>query len=131
MFIVPMDEEGVTIRGLRQISGDAEFNEVFFDDVAAGGRRGRRRGRQRLGAALTTLMYERLSIGLGSEGFGYRAERFAAAIAADEHARRDPEVRRRLGELCVELLAVRFTGYRTLTALQQGQIPGPRPAWRR
>ena len=35
MFIVPMDAEGVTVRGLRQISGEAEFNEVFFDDVAA------------------------------------------------------------------------------------------------
>ena len=34
-------------------------------------------------------------------------------------------MRRRLGELCVELLAVRFTGYRMLSALQQGQIPGP------
>ena len=35
MFIVPMDAQGVTIRGLRQISGEAEFNEVFFDDVQA------------------------------------------------------------------------------------------------
>ena len=44
MFIVPMDAEGVTIRGLRQITGDAEFNEVFFDDVTLdAGRRGRRR----------------------------------------------------------------------------------------
>ena len=34
MFIVPMDAEGVTVRPLRQISGEAEFNEVFFDDVA-------------------------------------------------------------------------------------------------
>src|SRR5918998_579019 len=33
MFIVPMDVEGVTIRGLRQISGEAEFNEVFFNEV--------------------------------------------------------------------------------------------------
>ena len=33
MFIVPMDAAGVTVRGLRQISGEAEFNEVFFDDV--------------------------------------------------------------------------------------------------
>ena len=33
MFIVPMDATGVTVRGLRQISGEAEFNEVFFDDV--------------------------------------------------------------------------------------------------
>ena len=35
MFIVPIDAPGVTVRGLRQISGEAEFNEVFFDDVAA------------------------------------------------------------------------------------------------
>src|SRR4051794_14588519 len=33
MFIVPMDAPEVTIRGLRQISGEAHFNEVFFDDV--------------------------------------------------------------------------------------------------
>ena len=33
MFVVPMDAPGVTVRGLRQISGEAEFNEVFFDDV--------------------------------------------------------------------------------------------------
>ncbi|MGH2920034.1 MAG: acyl-CoA dehydrogenase family protein [Solirubrobacteraceae bacterium] len=125
MFIVPMDAPGVTIRGLRQISGEAEFNEVFFDDVPldadavcgplGGG----------WGTALTTLMFERLTIGLGSEALGYRTERFATAIAADEHASADPEVRRRLGELSLELLAVKFTGYRTLSALQHGQIPGP------
>jgi alkylation response protein AidB-like acyl-CoA dehydrogenase len=125
MFIVPMDGPGVTIRGLRQISGEAHFNEVFFDDVRlepdavcgpiGGG----------WGTALTTLMFERMTIGLGSEEMGYRPERFARAIARDEHARRDPEVRRRLGELAVELLAVKFTGYRMLSALQQGQIPGP------
>jgi alkylation response protein AidB-like acyl-CoA dehydrogenase len=49
MFVVPMDAEGVTVRGLRQISGEAEFNEVFFDDVALDAGRGRRRRRQRLG----------------------------------------------------------------------------------
>jgi alkylation response protein AidB-like acyl-CoA dehydrogenase len=127
MFIVPMDADGITIRGLRQISGEAEFNEVFFDDVtldadadAVVGGVG-----NGWGTALTTLMFERLTIGLGSESLGYKAERYAAAIASDDHARLDPEVRRRLGELSVELLAVKFTGYRMLSALQQGQIPGP------
>ncbi len=33
MFIVPMEGEGVTVRGLRQISGQAEFKEVFFDEL--------------------------------------------------------------------------------------------------
>jgi len=125
MFIVPMDAPGVTVRGLRQISGEAEFNEVFFDDVpldadaVVGG----------VGngwtTALTTLMFERVTIGLGSEGLGYNSTRFARAIAGVPGARPDPEVRHELGEIASELLAVRFTGYRTLTALQKGQIPGP------
>jgi len=46
-------------------------------------------------------------------------------VAADPAAARDPDVRRRLGDLSAELLAIRFTSYRTLTALQNGQIPGP------
>jgi alkylation response protein AidB-like acyl-CoA dehydrogenase len=125
MFVVPMDAEGVTIRPLRQISGEPEFNEVFFDDVRLepdavvgavdGG----------WGVALTTLMFERLTIGAGSEGMGYRADRFAAALASDPVAAKDPEVRARFGELATELLALRFTGYRLLTAISKGQIPGP------
>ncbi|HEY2537709.1 MAG TPA: acyl-CoA dehydrogenase family protein [Solirubrobacteraceae bacterium] len=125
MFIVPMDAPGVTVRGLRQISGEAEFNEVFFDDlvvdagaVVGGVGNG-------WGTALTTLMYERVTIGLGGEGLGYNSTRFAGAIAQDAHARRDPEIRHQLGEISSDLLAVKFTGYRTLTALQKGQIPGP------
>jgi alkylation response protein AidB-like acyl-CoA dehydrogenase len=125
MFVVPMDAEGVTIRGLRQISGEAEFNEVFFDDVALdpdapvgpidGG----------WGTALTTLMFERVTIGAGGEALGFRADRFAGAIAGDDAAVSDPEVRKRLGEISTELLAIRFYGYRMLTAIQRGQIPGP------
>ena len=129
MFIVPMDAEGVTIRGLRQISGEAEFNEVFFDDVqldadaVVGG------VDNGWGTALTTLMFERVTIGLGSEGMGYRADRFAARDRRRRGRRAaTPSVRQRLGEIATELLAVRFTGYRTLTALPAG--PDPRPGGR-
>jgi alkylation response protein AidB-like acyl-CoA dehydrogenase len=125
MFVVPMDAEGVTIRPLRQISGEPEFNEVFFDDVQLepGSEVGAVNGGW--GVALTTLMFERLTIGAGSEGMGYRADRFAKAIASDPAAAKDPEVRARFGELATELLALRFTGYRLLTAISRGQIPGP------
>ncbi|HKG03049.1 MAG TPA: acyl-CoA dehydrogenase family protein [Conexibacter sp.] len=125
MFVVPMDAEGVTIRPLRQISGEPEFNEVFFDDVKLepGSEVGAVNGGW--GVALTTLMFERLTIGAGSEGMGYRADRFAKAIASDPAAVKDPEVRARFGELATELLALRFTGYRLLTAISRGQIPGP------
>jgi alkylation response protein AidB-like acyl-CoA dehydrogenase len=124
MFIVPMDAPGVTVRGLRQISGEAEFNEVFFDDVrlesdAVVGGVG-----NGWGTALTVLMYERLTIGFGSESFG-SPTRLAEMIAADPVARADSDARHRLGELITELLAVRYNGYRALTVLQRGQIPGP------
>ena len=125
MFIVPMDAEGVTVRGLRQISGEAHFNEVFFDDVELDANAVVGGAGNGWGTALTTLMFERVTIGLGGEGMGYSSTRFAAAIAGDEDARRDPEVRHQLGEIASELLGVRFTGYRTLTSLQRGQIPGP------
>jgi alkylation response protein AidB-like acyl-CoA dehydrogenase len=125
MFIVPMDADGVTIRPLRQISGEAHFNEVFFDDVlvepdaAVGPIDGG------WGVALTTLMYERITIGLGGEGFGWRADRFAQALLAEPGVAQDPEVRHRFGELSADFISLRFTGYRTLSALLKGQIPGP------
>ena len=125
MFIVPMDAKGITVRGLRQISGEAEFNEVFFDDVVVDGDSvvgGEENG---WGTGLTTLMFERLAIGLGSASFGYRATRFAEAIAADPTAANDHEVRHNFGELAAELEAIRWTGYRSISALQDGQIPGP------
>ena len=125
MFIVPIDAPGVTVRGLRQISGEAEFNEVFFDDVSIDADAVVGGVGNGWGTALTTLMFERVTIGLGSEGMGYNSNRFAQAIAQDADARRDHEVRHSLGEIASELLAVRFTGYRTLSALQKGQVPGP------
>jgi alkylation response protein AidB-like acyl-CoA dehydrogenase len=124
MFIVPMDAPGVTVRGLRQISGEAEFNEVFFDDVAldedavVGG------VGNGWGTALTVLMFERLTIGFGSENFGSPSH-LTETIAADAAARRDPDLRERFGHVITEFLAVRFNGYRALTVLARGQIPGP------
>jgi alkylation response protein AidB-like acyl-CoA dehydrogenase len=124
MFIVPMNAPGVTVRGLRQISGEAEFNEVFFDDVTLGEDAVVGGVGNGWGTALTVLMFERLTIGFGSESFGSPA-RLAETVAGDSVARTDPDVRERLGHVITELLAVRFNGYRALTILSRGQIPGP------
>jgi alkylation response protein AidB-like acyl-CoA dehydrogenase len=124
MFIVPMDAPGVTVRGLRQISGEAEFNEVFFDDVTLGADAVVGGVGNGWGTALTVLMFERLTIGFGSESFGSPA-RLAQTLAGDPAARSDVAVREAFGEVITDLLAVRFNGYRALTALARGQIPGP------
>jgi alkylation response protein AidB-like acyl-CoA dehydrogenase len=124
MFIVPMDADGITVRPLRQVSGEAHFNEVFLDEA-------RLEPDSQVGpvdggwaVAMTTLMFERVAIGLGGEGFGWRADRFAHALLDDEACTRDAETRHRFGEIATEFLALRFTGYRMLTSLRRGQIPG-------
>jgi len=124
MFIVPMDAEGVIVRPLRQISGEAHFNEVFFDEVPLGPGAEVGPVDGGWGVGMTTLMFERVTIGLGGEGFGWRADRFAHALLDDEACTRDGETRLRFGEIATEFLALRFTGYRMLTSLQRGQVPG-------
>lgn len=124
MFIVPMGSPGVTVRGLRQISGEAEFNEVFFDDVVLDAELVVGGVGNGWGTALTVLMFERLTIGSASGSYASPV-RLAQTIADDPSAHADGEVRERLGEIITDLLAVRFNGYRMLTMLARGQIPGP------
>jgi len=70
----------------------------------------------------------RVAIGLGGEGFGWRADRFATMLIEDEAGTRDGEVRHRFGRIAAEFLALRFTSYRMLTTLQRGGVPGPEGA---
>src|SRR3954454_2801935 len=128
MFVLPMDAGGVSVRPLRQISGDAHFNEVFMDDVRLEAESEVGPVDGGWGVAMTTLMFERVAIGLGGEGFGWRADRFATALIEDEAGTRDPSVRQRFGHIAAEFLALRFTSYRTLTTLQRGGVPGPEAA---
>jgi alkylation response protein AidB-like acyl-CoA dehydrogenase len=128
MFVVDMHAPGVTVRPLRQMGGQADFNEVFFDDV-------RIPDTERLGepgegwrVALTTLMNERVAIGGAGGDIGLPVETFV------QHARErlpglDPErqvlARQAVGRAVVASLAARYTGYRRLTVLSQGGVPGP------
>jgi alkylation response protein AidB-like acyl-CoA dehydrogenase len=128
MFVVDMKAPGVTVRPLRQMSGGADFNEVFFDDVVIP-------DAERLGAvgdgwrvALTTLMSERLSLGGGGTEIGPRFEKVARHVA--EHLDtlspdRQALARQELGRAYVAVLGARYTGYRQLSKLSRGELPGP------
>jgi alkylation response protein AidB-like acyl-CoA dehydrogenase len=128
MFVVDMKAPGVTVRPLRQMNGEAHFNEVFFDDVAVP-------DAERLGevgdgwrVALTTLMSERLSLGGGGTSIGPKPEAVARHVA--EHigalsADRQVLARQQLGRGYVAALGARYTGYRQLSKLSRGELPGP------
>jgi alkylation response protein AidB-like acyl-CoA dehydrogenase len=128
MFVVDLKAEGVTVRPLRQMTGGAEFNEVFFDDVVVP-------DAERLGApgegwrvALTTLMSERLSLGGGGGDVGVPLDRVTAHVAAALPGLpedRQALVRQRFGRAVVDSLGVRYTGYRRLSQLSRGGMPGP------
>jgi alkylation response protein AidB-like acyl-CoA dehydrogenase len=123
-FLCDMTDPGVDVRPLRQITGEAEFNEVFLTDV-------RIPDSQRLGAegagwkvANATLNNERVAIG------GKAADRESGMIGVvartwrERPERRTPELHDRLLRLWVEAEAARLTGARLRQKLAQGQ-PGP------
>src|SRR5262245_6374231 len=105
MFIVPMDSEGIDVRPLRQINGDAHFNEVFLDgvelpeDAVVGG------VGNGWGVALTVLMFERLAISGHARAFGIELAPMVAAVT-EAGAADDAIVRRRLADLAADLLAL-------------------------
>ena len=125
-FIVDMHASGVEVRPLRQITGDAEYNEVFLDEV-------RIPDAQRLGprgagwrVAMSTLMNERtgLSAMIGSRrGEGMIAPALAAWAGVPAE-RRDPVRRDRLARLCIEADVLRLTFERAEQAQRRG-VPGP------
>ena len=125
-FFLDMKSPGIEVRPIKQISGDANFNEVFFTDV-------RVPDSQRLGAvgegwkvALTTLMNERLAIGQGA-GVDYEELLQLARKTELETgpAIKDASVREKLADWYVQTQGLKYTKFRTLTALSKGQTPGP------
>ncbi len=124
-FVLDMTAPGVEVRPIRQLTGDAEFNEVFITDA-------RVPDDQRLGpvgegwrVAITTLMTERVSIGgaVLPRGGGPIAEavRIWRALPAED---RDLARRDRLMDLWVEAEATRLTNLRAQQRQHAG-IPGP------
>jgi alkylation response protein AidB-like acyl-CoA dehydrogenase len=122
-FIVDMQSEGVDVRPLYQITGEAEFNEVFFNDV----RIPEENRIDAVGAgwrvALTTLMNERVAIGGGEtpRESGYIGQ--AVEVWRDAGLD-DPILRDRLLDLWAEAEAARLTSIRA-NELASAGIPGP------
>jgi alkylation response protein AidB-like acyl-CoA dehydrogenase len=122
--IVDMKTPGVEVRPLRQITGEAEFNEIFFTDVEVP----RENLLGEIGGgwqvAMTTLLHERGTLGFALGG-ALELQVTKLLALAKQRAADDPLVRDRVAQEWIELQALKLTNYRSLTTLMQTGIPGP------
>jgi alkylation response protein AidB-like acyl-CoA dehydrogenase len=129
-FLMDMEQEGVQVRPLVQITGEGEFNEIFIegaripDENVVGG----------VGngwtVAITTLMNERAGLAFGAiAGIANNLKRLGKLAAETRlnggSAADDPVYRQRLAQLQIEAETMRLNAYRGLTKTMQSGIPGP------
>ena len=122
-FIVDMESEGVEVRPLRQITGEAEFNEIYFTDVKIP----KENMLGELGdgwrVSLTVLMNERVAIGGNVRERGSGAPGHLIQLWKERQLE-DPVIKDRLIQLWIEQESVRLTNMRA-TELREKGTPGP------
>lgn len=125
-FFLDMKSPGVEVRPIKQISGDANFNEVYFTDV-------RIPDHQRLGAvgdgwkvSLTTLMNERLAVGdAGGSDVPHLMELLGKVDIDGSPALENASVREKVANWYCQMSGLQNTKYRVMSALSSGKTPGP------
>jgi len=125
MLLVPMNQPGVEVRPLVEMTGSDHFCEVFFDDartavdhvVGAPGRG--------WDVAMGTLGFERGTAFLAQQLRFAKEFDLVVALAREKGAAGDPVVRQRLARCYAGLEIMRYSGYRTVTRIAQHGTPGP------
>ncbi|HVD39267.1 MAG TPA: acyl-CoA dehydrogenase family protein [Solirubrobacterales bacterium] len=129
-FLMDMEQEAVQTRPLVQITGEGEFNEVFFEEarvpdanVVGGVGNG-------WAVAITTLMNERAGLAFGAisqiqNSLGRLSKLARETPANGGTAAEDPYFRQRIAQLHIEVETMRLNAYRGLTKTMQSGIPGP------
>ncbi len=129
-LLVDMHSPGVTVRPLRQMTGEEEFNQLFFDDV--------RVARENLlgpqgggwGVALTTLMNERATLSLSTVmRFRNTFEDLKALALGQLEGRATPldksVIRQALAQFYIDVESMKYLAYRNFSRLLRGGTPGP------
>ena len=121
-FLMDMEQDGVDIRPLVQITGEAEFNELFIEEaripvenVVGGVDNGWR-------VAITTLMHERAGLAFALQA---RVQVALSELADELKGTTDPVIRQRFAQIAIEAQVLRLLAYRGLTSAQKGGEPGP------
>jgi alkylation response protein AidB-like acyl-CoA dehydrogenase len=121
-LLFPMDSPGVSVRPLTQMTGEANFNEVFFEDVRVPVQN--RIGEENRGwyVGVTTLDFERSGIG-SAVGVSQSVQRMAQFAKETGALEGQPRLRTEIADRAVEAQVLTMLSYRVITMQSQGMIP--------
>ncbi|MFN2616342.1 MAG: acyl-CoA dehydrogenase family protein [Thermoleophilaceae bacterium] len=124
-FLMDMEQEAVQVRPLRQITGEAEFNELFMEEaripdenVVGGVGNG-------WTVAITTLMHERAGLGAASAASIRTGLSELVDLLRERGLTEDPLIRQRVAELYINVESLRLNAWRGLTQQMKHGQPGP------
>ena len=124
-LLVDMTTPGIAVRPLRQITGEAEFNEVFFDNVRVPADHLVGRLNEGWSVAITTLAYERDLLTFIRHVSLRNALHRLVRLVQRQKTSVDPIVRQKVAGLWIGEQALQLNGYRSLTNILRGGAPGP------
>jgi len=123
-ILTKLDTPGITVRPLRQITGESEFGEVFFENARVPKENLVGKIGEGWKIAMTVLGYERGAMSL-AYAVKYGRDIQLLADACKEHGRMNGAVREKIARLVVENEVMRANGVRTLANFADGKVPGP------
>jgi alkylation response protein AidB-like acyl-CoA dehydrogenase len=124
-FLLDMEQDSVDVRPLRQLTGEAEFNEIFIEEAEVPDENvvGEVGGGWQV--AITTLMFERAGLGAAAVMGLTRTLEELVEVIRERGLADDSVIRERIGELKIGIEALRLGALRTLTRTMKTGIPGP------
>jgi alkylation response protein AidB-like acyl-CoA dehydrogenase len=131
-FLMDMEQDAVQVRPLRQITGEAEFNELFIEEARIPDENVLGGVGEGWGVAITTLMHERAGLGAVAAAGTKRVLGDLMALARERGLDADPVIRQRIAQLTIEAELLRLNSWRGLTQIMKTGVPGPEgslPKW--
>jgi alkylation response protein AidB-like acyl-CoA dehydrogenase len=124
-FLMDMEQDGVDVRPLVQITGEAEFNELFIEEaripdenIVGGEGNG-------WPVAITTLMHERAGLAFALQVQVQIVLRELQEMIREAGLAEDPLIRQRYAQVYIEAQVLRLNAYRGLTSTMKRGAPGP------
>jgi alkylation response protein AidB-like acyl-CoA dehydrogenase len=125
VLLVDMKSPGVEVRGLKQMSGESEFSEIFFRDVRVPAENVVGRINDGWRVAMGTLMHERGTFGAALQVQYRRNFNRLVEIARERKRTDDPIVRQKLAQCYAEIEVMRFNQMRAFSRINDTGVPGP------